>query len=63
MHLEKRLFYLRNNETQVGFHTGNGTTQEIVDLDKANKTTLLLIAIFVRSEIKIRMKPICGLKD
>lgn len=33
MHLEKRLFYLRNNDTQVGFHTGNGTTQEVIDLD------------------------------
>lgn len=42
MHLEKRLFYLRNNETQVGFHTGNGTTQEIVDLDKANKNNIVV---------------------
>lgn len=37
MNVNKRLAYLRSNETQVGFHTGNGTTQEVIDLDKANK--------------------------
>lgn len=42
MHLEKRLFYLRNNDTQVGFHTGNGTTQEVIDLDKANKNDIIV---------------------
>ncbi len=42
MHLEKRLFYLRNNDTQVGFHTGNGTTQEVIDLDKANKNNIIV---------------------
>lgn len=42
MHLEKRLFYLRNNDTQVGFHTGNGTTQEVIDLDKANKNNMIV---------------------
>lgn len=42
MHLEKRLFYSRNNDTQVGFHTGNGTTQEVIDLDKANKNDIIV---------------------
>lgn len=42
MHLEKRLFYLRNNDTQVGFYTGNGTTQEVIDLDKANKNNIIV---------------------
>ena len=42
MNVNNRLAYLRNNETQVGFHTGNGTTQEIVDLDKANKNNIIV---------------------
>lgn len=42
MHLEKRLFYLRDNDTQVGFHTGNGITQEVIDLDKANKNNIIV---------------------
>lgn len=42
MHLEKRLSYLRNNDTQVGFHTGNGTTQKVIDLSKANKNNIIV---------------------
>lgn len=42
MNVNKRLACLRSNETQVGFHTGNGTTQEIVDLDKANKNNIIV---------------------
>ena len=42
MNVNKRLAYLRNNETQVGFHTGNGTTQEVIDLDKANKNNIIV---------------------
>ena len=42
MHLEKSLFNLRDNDTQVGFHTGNGITQEVIDLDKANKNNIIV---------------------
>lgn len=42
MHLEKRLSYLRNNDTQVGFHTGNGTTQKVIDLSTANKNNIIV---------------------
>ena len=42
MHLEKRLLYLRNNDTQVGIHTGNGTTQQVIDLDKADKNNIIV---------------------
>lgn len=42
MNVNKRLACLRNNETQVGFHTGNGTTQEVIDLDKANKNNIVV---------------------
>lgn len=42
MHLEKRLLCLRNNDTQVGIHTGNGTTQQVVDLDKADKNNIIV---------------------
>ena len=41
MNKNKRLAYCKSNDTQVGIHTGNGTTQEIVDLDKANKINLI----------------------
>lgn len=40
MNIEKRMAYC-NNETQIGIHTGNGTTQEIVDLDKAGNINLI----------------------
>ena len=33
MNTNKRLAYCKDNDTQVGFHTGNGITKEIVDLD------------------------------
>ena len=42
MNVNKRLACLRSNETQVGFHTGNGTTQDIVDLDKANNYNIVV---------------------
>lgn len=35
MNLEKRIAYCNNN-TEVGIHTGNGASQDIVDLDKVN---------------------------
>ena len=41
MNKNKRLAYCKNNNTQVGIHTGNGTTQEIVDLDKASTINLI----------------------
>ena len=42
MNVNKRLACLRSNETQVGFHTGNGTTQENVDLVKANANNIIV---------------------
>lgn len=41
MNHNKRLVYCKNNETQMGIHTANGTTQEIVDLDKASTINLI----------------------
>ena len=41
MNKNKRLAYCKSNDTQVGIHTGNGTTQEIVDLDKASTINLI----------------------
>lgn len=41
MNINKRLAYCKNNETQVGIHTGNGTTREIVNLDKASEINLI----------------------
>lgn len=41
MNKNKRLAYCKNNDTQVGIHTGNGTTREIVDLDKASMINLI----------------------
>lgn len=41
MNINKRLAYCKNNETQMGIHSGNGTTREIVDLDKANNINLI----------------------
>lgn len=41
MNINKRLAYCKNNETQIGIHSGNGTTQEIVDLDKASNINLI----------------------
>lgn len=40
MNFNKRLAYC-NNQTQIGIHTGNGTTRENVDLDKASKINLI----------------------
>lgn len=42
MNVNKRLACIRNNDTQVGFHTGNGTTQKIVDLDKVSKNNIIV---------------------
>lgn len=41
MNYNKRLAYCKNNDTQMGIHTANGTTQEIVDLDKASTINLI----------------------
>lgn len=41
MNINKRLAYCKNNETQMGIHSGNGTTREIVDLNKANNINLI----------------------
>lgn len=40
MNTEKRMAYC-NNQIQIGIHTGNGITQEIVDLDKASNINLI----------------------
>ena len=37
----KRLAYCKENDAQVGIHTGNGTTRKVVDLDKATKNNLV----------------------
>ena len=42
MNINKRLAYLRNNDTQVGIHTGNGVTQSGVDLEKASKNNVVV---------------------
>lgn len=42
MNNNKRLAYCKNNNTQIGIHTGNGTTQEIVDLNKASNVNLIV---------------------
>ena len=42
MNTNKRLAYCKDNDTQVGFHTGNGITKEIVDLDKASKNSFIV---------------------
>ena len=41
LNINKRLAYCKNNETQIGIHTGNGTTKEIVDMDQASKFNLI----------------------
>lgn len=42
MNYNKRLVYCKNKDTQIGIHTGNGTTREIVDLNKANSIDLIV---------------------
>lgn len=42
MNYNKRLVYCKNKDTQIGIHTGNGTTREIVDLNKANNIDLIV---------------------
>lgn len=40
MHIQKRLAYCNSN-TEVGIHTGNGTSQDIVNLDKASNISFI----------------------
>lgn len=41
MNSNKQLAYCKKNGTQLGIHTTNGTTQEIVDLGKASNINLI----------------------
>lgn len=62
MNLNKRLAYC-NNETQIGIHTGNGTSKDIVDLDKASNMRLIVncnirkVRNEDRNETYIRVNP------
>lgn len=40
MNLQKRIAYCNSN-TEIGIHTGNGTSQDIVDLNKASSINLI----------------------